>query len=84
VAAGLTPYQALETGTRNVAVFFGTLPTTGTIEVGKRADLILLEANPLTDVRNSARQSGVMLRGRWLPRSEIDTRLAAIAKAAGN
>lgn len=84
VAAGLTPYQALETGTRNVAVFFGTLPTTGTVEVGKRADLILLEANPLTDVRNSTRQSGVMLRGRWLPKSEIDTRLAAIAKAAGN
>ena len=47
VAAGLTPYQALETGTRNVAVFFGTLPKTGTIEVGKQADLILLDANPL-------------------------------------
>ena len=50
VAAGLTPYQALETGTRNVAVFFGTSATTGTIAVGKRADLILLDANPLADV----------------------------------
>ena len=82
VAAGLTPYQALETGTRNVAVFFGTLPRTGTIQVGKRADLILLDANPLIDVGNTTKQSGVMLQGRWLPKSEIDKRLAAIAKAA--
>ncbi len=84
VAAGLSPYQALETGTRNVAVFFGTLPKTGTIAVGKRADLILLDANPLVDVRNTTRQSGVMLRGRWLPKAQIDTRLAAIAKAVRN
>jgi amidohydrolase family protein len=84
VAAGLTPYQALETGTRNVAVFFGTLPTSGTIGVGKRADLVLLDANPLIDVRNTTRRAGVMLRGRWLPKAEIETRLAAIAKSVGN
>jgi imidazolonepropionase-like amidohydrolase len=84
VAAGLTPYQALETGTRNVAVFFGTLASTGTIEVGKRADLILLDADPLKDVRNTARRAGVMLAGRWLPRAAIETQLEAIAKAAGN
>jgi imidazolonepropionase-like amidohydrolase len=84
VAAGLTPYQALETGTRNVAVFFGALPKTGTIAVGKRADLVLLDANPLIDVRNTTRRAGVMLRGRWLPKAEIDRRLAAIAKSVGN
>jgi len=84
VAAGLTPYQALETGTRNVAVFFRTLPTSGTIAVGKRADLVLLDANPLIDVGNTTRRAGVMLRGRWLPKAEIDTRLAAIAKSVGN
>jgi imidazolonepropionase-like amidohydrolase len=84
VAAGLTPYQALETGTRNVAVFFGTLATSGTIGVGKRADLVLLDANPLTDVANTTRRSGVMLRGRWLPKAEIETRLTAIAKSVGN
>jgi imidazolonepropionase-like amidohydrolase len=84
VAAGLTPYQALETGTRNIAVFFGTLPTTGTIEVGKRADLILLDADPLVDVRNTTRRAGVMVRGKWLPRSAIDTRLGAIEKAVSN
>jgi hypothetical protein len=84
VGAGLTPYQALETGTRNVAVFFGTLARTGTIEVGKRADLVLLDGNPLRDIRNTARRSGVMLRGRWLSRTEIDARLDAIAKSMGN
>jgi imidazolonepropionase-like amidohydrolase len=84
VAAGLTPYQALETGTRNVAVFFGTLPSTGTIEVGKRADLILLDANPLMDVRNTTRRAGVMLGGKWLPQSSIDARLAAIQRAVSN
>ncbi|HEU4680192.1 MAG TPA: amidohydrolase family protein [Gemmatimonadales bacterium] len=84
VAAGLTPYQALETGTRNVAAFFGTLARTGTIETGKRADLVLLEANPLADVRNTTRRAGVMLGGRWLPQETIDARLDAIASSLAN
>ena len=84
VAAGLTPYQALETGTRNVAVFFGTSGQTGTVAEGKRADLVLLDGNPLTNIRNTGRRSGVMLRGRWLPQAEIDSRLAGIARSVGN
>ena len=84
VAAGLTPYEALETGTRNVALFFGTSGRTGTVEVGKRADLVLLDGNPLTDIRNTTRRSGVMLRGRWLPLAELETRLNALAKSVGN
>lgn len=80
VRAGLTPYEALATGTRNVAVFFGVADDAGTITSGKWADLILLDANPLTDVRNTTRRAGVMIRGRWLPQSEIDTRLARIAE----
>lgn len=83
VAAGLTPYQALETGTRNVAVFFGTLGETGTVERGKRADLVLLEADPMADIRNTTRRAGVMLRGRWMPRAELDAKLAEIRKAVG-
>jgi imidazolonepropionase-like amidohydrolase len=75
VASGLTPYEALATGTRDVAVFTGTLQRTGTIEVGKRADLLLLDANPLHDITNSSRIAGVMLGGRWLPRSEIEQML---------
>ena len=75
VAAGLTPYQALETGTRNVARYFGTERETGTIERGKRADMVLLEADPLVDIRNTTKRAGVMVRGRWLPREEIERRL---------
>lgn len=84
VAAGLTPYQALETGTRNIAKYFGTERETGTVEQGKRADLILLKADPLADIRNTTKRAGVMVRGRWLPQAEIERRLAAVAKAVGN
>ena len=84
VAAGLTPWQALETGTRNVAAYFGTRTETGTVEPGKRADLVLLDADPLKDIRNTTRRAGVMVRGRWLPQAEIQTRLDAVARAVGN
>lgn len=81
VDAGLTPYQVLESGTRNVAVYFGVPDEFGTVAPGRRADLILLDANPLEDVGNVARRAGVMVRGRWLPESEIQERLARIAAA---
>jgi imidazolonepropionase-like amidohydrolase len=85
VAAGLTPYEALETGTKNVAVYFDTIDESGTVEAGKVADLILLSANPLADVRNVSNRVGVMVRGRWLPEAEIQRRLAEIAAVyAGN
>lgn len=79
VAAGLSPYQALETGTRNVARFFGVEDRSGTIAVGKQADLVLLEGDPLADIRNTRHLSGVMIRGRWISRQEIDARLERIA-----
>lgn len=78
VAAGLTPFQALATGTANIARFLGNEAEAGTIAVGKRADLILLEANPLQDIRNIGRKDGVMIGGRWLPREEIERRLAEL------
>jgi hypothetical protein len=77
VRAGLTPYEALLTGTRNMARYFGTLDSTGTVAVGKRADLVLLRGNPLQDIRHTAAPAGVMLGGRWLSRAAIDQRLAS-------
>jgi imidazolonepropionase-like amidohydrolase len=75
VAAGLSPYEALATGTRQIAAFFGTLDRTGTLEAGKRGDLVLLDGNPLQDIANTSRIAGVLIGGRWLPKSDIDRRL---------
>jgi cytosine/adenosine deaminase-related metal-dependent hydrolase len=75
IKAGFTPYQALEMGSRNVAAHFGAEEEFGTVAVGQRADLVLLEANPLDEVANWSRRAGVMVRGRWLDRAEIAKRL---------
>jgi len=73
VAAGLSPFEALQTGTTAVAAFFGS--NGGAVAIGKDADLLLLNDNPLLDIKNSRRIHGVMLRGQWLPQSELATRL---------
>jgi imidazolonepropionase-like amidohydrolase len=79
VAAGMRPYDVLKSGTQNTGAYFKSQANFGTVEVGKRADLILVDANPLTDVANVSRRSGVMVRGTWLPEKEIQSRLARIA-----
>ena len=79
VAAGMTPYEVIASGTRSVGEYFEDEDQFGTIEVGARADLILVEANPLEDVSHIARRRGVMVRGRWLPEADIQERLARIA-----
>lgn len=76
VGVGLTPYQALETGTRNVAEYLGRSNESGTVAAGKRADLVLLTANPLVDIRNTGQLAGVMIGGRWLALADIERRLA--------
>lgn len=76
VHADLTPYQALSTSTRNVAAYFGTLSETGTVAAGKRADLVLLDGNPLIDIRQVDKIAGVMKDGRWFPRSMLAPRVA--------
>jgi imidazolonepropionase-like amidohydrolase len=78
VRAGLTPYQALLTGTRNVAEYFGTLDSSGTVAVGKRADVVLVNGNPLEDVTHTRQPAGVMIGGRWLSRAEINRRLIKV------
>jgi imidazolonepropionase-like amidohydrolase len=75
VEAGLTPYEALCAGTINAAAYLGD--DFGTVQAGKRADLVLVEANPLADVKNAARRVGVMVRGRWLSAAELQRRLDA-------
>jgi imidazolonepropionase-like amidohydrolase len=81
VDAGFSPFQALESGTVNAARYFGTAAAVGTVAAGMRADLVLLEANPLENIENSKRIAGVMLNGRWVPRADLDKRLGEIAAA---
>ena len=81
IAAGLTPYQVLRSATKNVGDYFKTKDTFGLVAAGHRADLVLLNANPLTDIAHVAQRAGVMLRGRWLPESELQAGLAKIAAA---
>jgi imidazolonepropionase-like amidohydrolase len=82
VEAGVPTYAVLEAATKNPAAFFGREAEFGTVEVGRRADLILLNGNPLQDIRNVHHQAGVMVRGKWLPKQEIDRRLSEIARRA--
>src|SRR5512134_1085396 len=79
VAAGLTPYHALRAATANAAEFLGEEGERGTVAVGQRAALILLDANPLVDIANSRRIAGVMLRGRWVSRDDIASILEKLA-----
>jgi hypothetical protein len=75
--AGLTPYQALLTGTRNPAAYLGTLDSAGTVAVGKRADLLLLSGNPLLSLQPVREPIGVMLGGRWLDQEALDRSMTA-------
>ncbi len=79
VDAGLSPYQALVAATRAPAEFLGELDEFGTIEVGKQADLVLLDANPLHDISATRQIAGVVLHGIWRPKSELDEILEGIA-----
>lgn len=82
VQAGFTPMQALQTATRNPAVFLGELTSQGTIETGKLANLVLLEANPLTDIRNTQRINAIVLNGKFLSREDLNKLLNEAAAAA--
>ena len=77
--AGLSPFEVLQAATYNAAVFLGKTAESGTVNSGRYADLVLLNANPLDDVENAFRQEGVMLHGRWFPESELQSTLARMA-----
>lgn len=83
VAAGLTPYEALRTATVNAGEFLapiGASRSAGSITVGQRGDLVLLDANPLDAIENTRRIFGVVIRGRWLARAELTRMLDELAR----
>jgi hypothetical protein len=81
--SGLTPFQMYESGSKNVARYVAEVLKQdgrfGTVAVGNRADLVLLDANPLSSVANLTKRAGVMVRGRWVPAAEIEKGLAELA-----
>lgn len=81
VKAGLTPMQALQSATRNAGKFL-ELSDTGTIEKGKRADLVLLDANPLAKIENTRKIRAVVLNGRYLNRADLDRLQSQIQEGA--
>ena len=83
VEVGLTPYEALRTSTTVPYEYLGEADRAGTVEAGKSTDLLLVDANPLEDVANAAKISGVLMRGRWIDKAEIDRRMREIAGQAG-
>jgi imidazolonepropionase-like amidohydrolase len=83
VAAGFTPAEALRSATYDPARYFAATDSLGTVAAGKVADLVLLDANPLTDIRNTLRIFAVVLNGRVIEQSEREALLAQGRRMAG-
>lgn len=82
VKSGLTPLQALQTATFNPAIFLGRSQDLGTVEKGKFADLVLLTANPLQDIRNTQNIEAVVANGRYFGRKDLDQILEDVLEYA--
>jgi hypothetical protein len=72
VGNGLSNYEALQAATKNAAISVNAINDWGTIKEGKRADLLLLDKNPLEDINNTRSIAGVFLNGKWFDRIELD------------
>ena len=81
VECGLTPADALRTATLNPALYLGEEKTSGTVAVGKQANLVLLDADPLSSIANVRKISGVLVDGKWLPRAELDEMLKSLVES---
>ena len=77
--AGLSNFAALESATKNPAMFLNLSDHAGTIAIGKRGDLVLLDANPLEDVANTQKRAGVMIKGQYFTQAEMNRWLDEIA-----
>jgi imidazolonepropionase-like amidohydrolase len=75
---GVTPLEALQVAARDPARFLGREKDPGTVEPGKLADLVLLDADPLADIHNTTKIAAVVANGRLLPRRELDRMLAEV------
>ncbi len=82
VEAGLTPFEALKTGTVNVAEYLGETRTSGIVASGARADLVLLSSNPLESIPFHDRIEGVISAGKYYDREELDQLLQEIRSRA--
>jgi hypothetical protein len=82
IEAGLTPAQALDAATRSGAEYLGHTNDFGSVQAGRVADLVLLDANPLSDSRNVRRINAVLLNGKYLSRAALDSLLAGAEAAA--
>jgi imidazolonepropionase-like amidohydrolase len=80
VNSGLTPFEAIKTGTVNVAAFYNKSKERGMVKKGMVSDLVLLNGNPLKDIKQTANIAGVMLGSRWLSKSFIDKELKKLEK----
>jgi imidazolonepropionase-like amidohydrolase len=83
IECGLTPYEALRAATVSPAAFLGKADEFGTVTAGKRADLLLVDEDPLHDLAHVKRPTGVMVRGRWMTRAALDGQLATLAAPPG-
>jgi imidazolonepropionase-like amidohydrolase len=82
VEGGMSPLTALQTATINPARYFGLEQISGSVATGRRADLVLLDGNPLTDIKNARRIRAVIVAGRYLDRAELDRLLRDARSAA--
>ena len=84
VKVGFSPTQALQSATLDPALFLAKLDKFGVVEAGRAADLVLLEANPLEDIRNTSKIAAVISAGKYYSRQDLDKMLTQVAELARN